>query len=159
MAANFADDIFNRIFVNENVWILIQFSLKFVLKDPIKTIPTLVQIMAWRRLDDKPLFEWMVVSLLTYICVTRPQWVNTAFMFGRGFLLYYCNTLINILLVEDFCYSTICGCVIPSSSTVSQDADVNDINNIMSLWVNIIHIWSFMQPPFCRQHFQMDFLE
>ena len=32
--------------------------------------------MAWCRVGDKPLSEPMVVSLLTHICVTRPQWVN-----------------------------------------------------------------------------------
>ena len=32
--------------------------------------------MAWRRSGDKPLSEPMMVSLLTHICVTRPQWVN-----------------------------------------------------------------------------------
>ena len=32
--------------------------------------------MAWRRSGDKPLSETMMVSLLTHICVTRPQWVN-----------------------------------------------------------------------------------
>ena len=32
--------------------------------------------MAWRRPGDKPLSEPIVVSLLTHICVTRPQWVN-----------------------------------------------------------------------------------
>ena len=32
--------------------------------------------MAWRRPDDKPLSEPMMVSLLTHIYVTRPQWVN-----------------------------------------------------------------------------------
>ena len=32
--------------------------------------------MAWRRPGDKPLPEPMLVSLLTHICVTRPQWVN-----------------------------------------------------------------------------------
>ena len=46
---HFADDTFNRIFVNENVRIAIEFSLKFVLKRPINNIPALVQIMAWRR--------------------------------------------------------------------------------------------------------------
>ena len=36
--------------------------------------------MAWRRLGDKPLSEPMMVSLLTYICVTRPQWdINIMF--------------------------------------------------------------------------------
>ena len=39
-------------------------------------IPALVQIMAWRRPGDKPLSEPMMVSLLTHICVTRPQWVK-----------------------------------------------------------------------------------
>ena len=75
---HFPDDIFNCIFLNENVRILIKISLKFVPKDPINNIPTLVQVMAWRRPGDKPLSEPMMVSLLTHICVTRPQWVNVA---------------------------------------------------------------------------------
>ena len=69
---HFADDIF----FNENVWISIKISLKFVPKGPINTIPALVQIMAWRRSGDKPLSEPMMVSLPTHIWVTRPQWVN-----------------------------------------------------------------------------------
>ena len=73
---HFPDDIFKCIFLNENVWISIKFSLKFVPKGPINKIPALVQIMAWRRPGDKPLSEPMVASLLTHICVTRPQWVN-----------------------------------------------------------------------------------
>ena len=72
----FADDTFKRIFLNENARISIKISLKFVPKGPINNNPTLVQIMAWRRSDDKPLSETMMVSLLTHICVTRPQWVN-----------------------------------------------------------------------------------
>ena len=74
---HFADDTFNRIFVNEDVKISIKFSLKFVPKGPINNIPALVQIMAWRRSGDKPLSEPMMVSLLTHICVTRPRWVNS----------------------------------------------------------------------------------
>ena len=61
------------IFVKENVSVSIKFSLKFVPKGPITDIPALVQIMAWRRPGDKPLFEPMMVSLMTHICVTRPQ--------------------------------------------------------------------------------------
>ena len=72
----FADDIFNCIFLNENVWIPINISLKFVPKGPINSIPALVQIMAWRRLGDKPLFEPMMARLKTQICVIRPQWVK-----------------------------------------------------------------------------------
>ena len=77
MAAVLADDIFKCIFLNENVWIVLKISLKFVPKVRINNIPALVQIMAWRRSGDKPLSEPMMVSLLTYICVTRPQWVNS----------------------------------------------------------------------------------
>ena len=55
---------------------LIKISLTFVPEGPINNIPALVQIMAWRRTGDEPLSEPMMVSLLTHICVTRPQWVN-----------------------------------------------------------------------------------
>ena len=73
---HFPDDILKYIFLSENVWIPIIISLKFVPKGPISNIPALVRIMAWRRPDDKPLSEPMMVSLLTHICVTRPQWVK-----------------------------------------------------------------------------------
>ena len=73
---HFADDIFKCIFLNENVWIPIKISMKFVLKGPINNISAMVHIMAWRRPGDKPLSEPMMVSLTTHICVTLPQWVN-----------------------------------------------------------------------------------
>ena len=41
--------IFQWIFLNENVRISINISLKFVPWGPINNIPTLVQVMAWRR--------------------------------------------------------------------------------------------------------------
>ena len=74
---HFADDIFKCIFVNESVWILLIISLKFVPKFQINNIPALVQIMVWRRPGDKPLSGSMMISLLTHICVTRPQWVKS----------------------------------------------------------------------------------
>ena len=52
-----------------------------VLKGPVNSIPTLVQIMAWRRPGDKPLSEPMMVSLLMHICGTRPQWVNSMLLY------------------------------------------------------------------------------
>ena len=77
-----AHDVFKCIFLSENVWILIKISLKFVPRGPINNIPSLVQVMAWRRLGDKPLSETMMVELLTHICVTRPrpQWVKDSNM-------------------------------------------------------------------------------
>ena len=38
----FSEDIFQHIFMNDNVWISIKISLKFVPKGPIKNIPALV---------------------------------------------------------------------------------------------------------------------
>ena len=78
---HFPDDIFRCIFLNENVWISIEVSLKFFPKGPINNLPALVQIMAWRRSGDKPLSEPMMVNLLTHICVTRPQCVKVHHMF------------------------------------------------------------------------------
>ena len=70
---HFPDDIFKCIFLNENVWISITISLTFVPNGPINNIPALVQVIAWHRPGDKPSSERMVVSLLTHICVSRPQ--------------------------------------------------------------------------------------
>ena len=64
--------MFKCIFLNENGWI----SLKFVPKGPINNIPALVQLMNWRWPGNKTLSEPMMVSLLMYICVTRPQRVK-----------------------------------------------------------------------------------
>ena len=77
---HFADDILKCIFLNENVWISIEISLKFVPKGPINNITALVQIMAWHRPGDKPISEPMMVRLPTHICVTQPQWVKVCFI-------------------------------------------------------------------------------
>ena len=68
---HFPDDIFKWIFLNKSVWTSINISLKFVPRGANNSIPTLVQVMAWRRLGDRPLSEPMMVCLLTHICVTR----------------------------------------------------------------------------------------
>ena len=73
MAAVSQTTLSNAFFMNKNVRISIKISLVFVPKGPINNIPALVKIMAWRRSGDKPLSEPMMVSLLTHICVTRPQ--------------------------------------------------------------------------------------
>ena len=52
---HFANDIFRYIFLNENVWILLKISLKFVPKFPVNYIPALVQIMDWHRTGNRPL--------------------------------------------------------------------------------------------------------
>ena len=68
------DAISKTTFSNALSWMkMFQFGLKFVPKGPINNIPAMVQIMAWRRPGDKPLYEPMVLSLPTHICVVRPQ--------------------------------------------------------------------------------------
>ena len=78
---HFPNNIFKCILLNENIWISLNISLKFVPQVPINNIPALVQIMAWRRPGDKPLSGPMMVKLPTHICVTRPQWINGCCMF------------------------------------------------------------------------------
>ena len=63
----FSEDIFQHIFANENVWISIKISLKFVPKGQINNFSALVQIMAWRRPGDKPLSEPMTEFTNAYM--------------------------------------------------------------------------------------------
>ena len=52
--------------------------------------------MAWRRRGDKPLSEPMMVSLLTHICVTRPQWVNLSReILNKIKQYFYSNDILN----------------------------------------------------------------
>ena len=98
----FAADIFKCIFLNENEWILPRISLKFVPKVRINNIPALVQIMAWRRPGDKPLSEPMMVSLLTHICVTRPQWFKNHFYlveYNAGFWWLHHYILVAVVVI------------------------------------------------------------
>ena len=80
----FPDDNFKCIFLNENVWISVKISLKFVTKGPINNNPTLVEIMAWRRPGDKPLSKPLMVRLPTHISITWLQWVNTLALWKNG---------------------------------------------------------------------------
>ena len=64
MAAILAEDIFKCIFLTENFCILIRISLKCVPQGPFDNNPALVQIMAWRRIGDKPLSEPMLTRFI-----------------------------------------------------------------------------------------------
>ena len=60
MAAILADNIFKRFFLNENVRISIQISLKFVPNGPSDNKSALVQVISWHRAGNKPLPEAMM---------------------------------------------------------------------------------------------------
>ena len=59
---HFPYDVFQWIFLNQNAWISIKISLKYFPKGPVNNIPALVQIIAWRPPDDKPLFVTMMFT-------------------------------------------------------------------------------------------------
>ena len=54
------DDIFKCIFMNEKFRILIEISLNFVPEGSVDNKWALFQVMAWRRIGDKPLPEPML---------------------------------------------------------------------------------------------------
>ena len=60
---HFADDIFERIFLNENILFFIEISIKFVPLFRIDNTPALVQIMDWHWTGDKPFSEPMMTYL------------------------------------------------------------------------------------------------
>ena len=68
---------FQMDFFYGNVSISIKMPLYFIHNDPINNIQALAQ-MAWRRPDDKPLSEPMIVSLLTHICVSSLNVLSTS---------------------------------------------------------------------------------
>ena len=74
------DAILQTTFSNGFSWMkMYEFRLTFHWsgpRGPINNIPTLVQIMAWRRPGDKPLSEPMMVRSPTHICVTELNWVK-----------------------------------------------------------------------------------
>ena len=75
---HFPDDIFKCIFLNEKVGISFQISLTFVPNGSINNKSAIVQVMTWHQTGEKPLSEPLMVSLLTHICITRPQQVKMA---------------------------------------------------------------------------------
>ena len=82
MAAILQTNIFKCIFLNENVRIQIQISLKSVSQGPNDSKSALVQVMTWHQTGDKPLSEpmtaqftdaYIYIYTYTYICVTRGE--------------------------------------------------------------------------------------
>ena len=63
MAATSADDISKCDFVNENDLIAISISSNCVAEGPIDNRTSLVHVMAWHRIGDKPLPESMMTQL------------------------------------------------------------------------------------------------
>ena len=67
---------FKCISLTGKLYVSIQISLKFVRNGLIDNKSVLDQVMAWRRIGDKPLSEPTMINFIT-CSVTRPQWVNS----------------------------------------------------------------------------------
>ena len=140
-----------HIFFNENVWIWIEISLKFVTKGPINNIPSLVQIMAWRRPGDKPLSEPMMVSIPTHICVTRPQWVNV-YLTNLQYFAFFWWTFIQLIIDHWpwynatwlFCFhiisGEICSCILSSKVGLRENHHASVVWNWYH-WVAIAYLY------------------
>ena len=134
---HFADDSFTCIFFNENCCIWIKFSLKYISKGPIDNNRALVQIMAWRRSCDKPLYEPMMIILPTHICVTRPQWVNTCKFWGLSFYIEFC--VIHTVLLEG----------ISTVSTVLWMENIFQCFNFIYLFCNWVWYMNLYKVEWC----------
>ena len=144
---HFTDKICKCIFLKENVWILLKISLKFVTKVRINNIPALVQNMASFRPGNKPLSEPTMVSLLTHICVTRPQWVKSII-----FKLVVPNNFMDI-------YSEIALRWITQNLTDKKSILVQAM-----AWCDPAkHIWADIEPDLCQHlvylcHHELDIM-
>ena len=77
--AAISQTIFSNAFnasLNENIFISIKISLKFIPNDLISSIPALVQIMAWRRPGTTHYLNQCLPDSLADIWGTRVRWVN-----------------------------------------------------------------------------------
>ena len=100
---HYADVIFKWLFLNENVWMLLKISLKFVPKFRISNTLKLVQIMAWPRPGNTPLSGLMRASFLTHMCVTQPQWVNRQ---NTNTYVYLLRNIVIIYIVDEDAFIT-----------------------------------------------------
>ena len=62
MATILAEDILKFIFLNEDDRILNEILLKFIARSPIDNKPSLVQVMAWHWIGNKPIPEPMTTQ-------------------------------------------------------------------------------------------------
>ena len=70
-------------------WKCMNFDYNFIIcffnpRGLVNDNPALVKLMAWRRPEDKLLYEPMMISLLAHIYVTRPQWINIVMQERNG---------------------------------------------------------------------------
>ena len=73
---HFVNDIFKCFFLNRNVWIPIEISLKFNPGVQLTIFQHWFSQWLGNRCHSHCLNQWWLPSLPTHICFTRPHWVN-----------------------------------------------------------------------------------
>ena len=121
---HFPDDILKCILLNENIWILIEISLKFVPKGPINNIPALVQIMAWRQPGDKPLSELM----MDYRCI---------------YASLGCNELTFLVLKLIFQDSKVSSMAIDALAHCITRSSATMLLTVQKKWICVSHVEGF----------------
>ena len=69
------DDIFKYIFRNEKFLCFNSISMKFVPHGPVNIKSSMVQVMAWRQVVDKPLHEAMLTQFTNAYLRHQGRWV------------------------------------------------------------------------------------
>ena len=90
--------------------------------------------MVWRRSGDKLLSEPMIVSLLTHICVTRPQWVKQHMMIHTGENPFRCS-MCEVCSGKNTTHTN--GAVLWNNCPANI-TDLNDIGPLKKVCLNII---------------------
>ena len=91
---HFPDDIFKYIFFNENIWISIRFSLKFVPKFPIENKPVLVQAAS------HCLNQWWLIYWHIYASIGLNEHQLMADVTNENTKRVSCNK--NIVMLREF---------------------------------------------------------
>ena len=144
--------IFQTTFSHAFSWMkMYEFRLKFHWslfptnpKAPIYNIPAFVQIMARCRPGDKSLSEPMLVSLPTYLCVTRPQQVNSV-IFDQIIITPNCISYeICTWFCSLFCCGHIHGLVQDCSNSIANALELLQSCNKPSIFTWLTGFWSFL---------------
>ena len=102
-----------------------------------KNIPSLVQIMTWRRPGDKALSEPMMCKLLKPICVTQPQWVKRFTMRKQDFWISCPHAIFEKIIKPDYPYKIYTHLTRPTVNIAVNKIDIGVRNHFLYARVTI----------------------
>ena len=122
------------IFLNENHWISIKITLKFVPQVWINNIPALVQIMAWPYPGNKALSEPMILIILTHtLSLNELRWVVEGYPTDLSDFICMCRVLSDVEVVIVTFHQMFCGIMKKKKCTKVVIAEL-----YMSSWIRSV---------------------